>query len=172
MNKLWSLLALLVLFSCAEEPAVRATIKGEQVRSDTLVQINKRSMEMEARDIDNYIRRHELSTTETGTGVHLKFFEDVEGPSPKPEQEVLIEYTISLLNGRQCYASKAGEPEAFVVEHDQVESGLHEAVQLLSPGDSALVIIPSAMAHGLVGDLDQIPMRSTIIYNIRLLALR
>jgi len=85
---------------------------------------------------------------------------------------MLIEHSISLLNGRACYRTKLGEPESFFVEQDDVESGLHEGIQQLSVGDSALVIIPSHLAHGLAGDLDQIPMRSTIIYNIRLLAAR
>jgi FKBP-type peptidyl-prolyl cis-trans isomerase len=52
-----------------------------------------------------------------------------------------------------------------------VESGLHEAIQLLSPGDSALFIIPSYRAHGLVGDMEQIPMRSTVVYHIGLVRL-
>jgi FKBP-type peptidyl-prolyl cis-trans isomerase len=42
---------------------------------------------------------------------------------------------------------------------------------LLSPGDSALFIIPSYRAHGLVGDMEQIPMRSTVVYHIGLVRL-
>jgi FKBP-type peptidyl-prolyl cis-trans isomerase len=52
------------------------------------------------------------------------------------------------------------------VEHDDVESGLHEAVQLLSAGDSAVFILPSFRAHGLAGDRDRIPMRSTVVYRV------
>jgi FKBP-type peptidyl-prolyl cis-trans isomerase len=53
---------------------------------------------------------------------------------------------------------------------DNVESGLHEAIQLLSPGDSALFVIPSYRAHGLIGDQDRIPMRSTLVYRVGLVA--
>jgi hypothetical protein len=34
-----------------------------------------------------------------------------------------------------------------------------------------LFIIPSYRAHGLVGDMEQIPMRSTVVYHIGLVRL-
>jgi FKBP-type peptidyl-prolyl cis-trans isomerase len=52
-----------------------------------------------------------------------------------------------------------------------VESGLHEGVQLLSPGDSAILVIPSYRAHGLIGDQDRIPMRSSVVYRVGLVKL-
>ena len=61
--------------------------------------------------------------------------------------------------------------DRFLVEMDDVESGLHEAIQLMSPGDSAVVLIPSYRAHGLIGDQDRIPMRSSLVYHIGLLKL-
>ena len=163
---------LLFLFSCEDDAVIQAEVRGEKDAQDTLVSLNKDAMRLEQRDILNYIRRRELETIETGTGVHLRLIEDYPGPNIKPGQEVLIEYRISLLNGKECYANEPGLPESFVVEHDHVESGLHQAIQYLSPGDSALVIIPSGLAHGLVGDLDKIPMRSTIVYDLRLLDVR
>ena len=53
---------------------------------------------------------------------------------------------------------------------DNVESGLHEAIQHLSPGDSAVIVIPSYRAHGLIGDQDKVPMRSSVVYRIGLVS--
>ncbi|MBK8226789.1 MAG: FKBP-type peptidyl-prolyl cis-trans isomerase [Flavobacteriales bacterium] len=63
-------------------------------------------------------------------------------------------------------------PEGFLVEEDNVESGLHEAIQQLSVGDSAIIIIPSYRAHGLIGDQDRVPPRSTVVYRIGLAGIR
>jgi FKBP-type peptidyl-prolyl cis-trans isomerase len=72
-----------------------------------------------------------------------------------------------LLNGDTCYRTANGA-ETFRVEHDEVESGLHEAIQHLSEGDSAIIVIPSHRAHGLAGDMAKVPMRSTVVYAIGL----
>ena len=60
----------------------------------------------------------------------------------------------------------------FLVCRDEVESGLHEAIQYLKVGDKAKVIIPSHLAHGIAGDFEKIPPRSTIIYDIHLIAVK
>ena len=41
----------------------------------------------------------------------------------------------------------------------------------MSPGDSAMIIIPSYRAHGLAGDQNKIPMRSSVVYHIGLVKL-
>ncbi|MBP7516014.1 MAG: FKBP-type peptidyl-prolyl cis-trans isomerase, partial [Flavobacteriales bacterium] len=83
-----------------------------------------------------------------------------------------IIFNVSLIDGTVCYASAPGEPEDFTIEKDNVESGLHEAIQRLSVGDSAIIVIPSHRAYGLAGDSKKIPMRSTVIYHLRLVGLR
>lgn len=96
---------------------------------------------------------------------------DVEGPTARPEQWARVNYRLELINGETAYATEPGRPESFMVEKDQVESGLHEVIQLLSPGDSAVIVIPSYRAHGLIGDQERIPMRSTIIYHLGVVAI-
>ncbi len=157
--------SLIVLSACSGEPAKPPPIPPTQ---QELLDDNLRAMRTEAKDIDLYVKRNGLNTVSTGTGVRCAFMRNVEGPVAEPEQLVTVNYRMELLNGTECYSSKPGEPESFRVEHDDVESGLHEAAQLMGVGDSALVIIPSHRAFGLIGDMDKVPMRSTIIYRIGL----
>jgi FKBP-type peptidyl-prolyl cis-trans isomerase len=49
---------------------------------------------------------------------------------------------------------------------------LHEGIQLLHVGDKAIFILPSHLAHGLLGDEDKIPPHSAVIYDIELLGIR
>ena len=55
------------------------------------------------------------------------------------------------------------------VKNFEIESGINEVVSMLSKGDSALVILPHHIAHGLTGDSKKIPPLSTVLYFIKIL---
>ena len=76
------------------------------------------------------------------------------------------------MDGTQCYSSKSNGPERFVVEKTDIESGLHEALKFMCTDDKAKFILPSHLAHGLIGDSDQIPPLVPIIYDIHLLKIK
>jgi FKBP-type peptidyl-prolyl cis-trans isomerase len=84
----------------------------------------------------------------------------------------MIDYSVSLLDGTECYSSKSTGPQEFRIGQDNVESGLHEAILLMKVGDKARFILPPHLAHGLIGDQNKIPAMSTIIYDVELKALR
>jgi FKBP-type peptidyl-prolyl cis-trans isomerase FkpA len=56
-----------------------------------------------------------------------------------------------------------------VVGMEEIESGIHKAVQFMKKGDKALILIPSHLAHGLLGDMNKIPPQTPIIYDIYIL---
>lgn len=155
-----------LFLSCGGDGRVPVRTDQLPATGNDLLQENKDAVKLEAHDMDLYARRHDLALTTTGTGVQYMLIRDAEGPTAKPDQWARVNYRLELLNGDTAYATSSGEPESFMVEMDQVESGLHEAIQLLSAGDSAIIVIPSHRAHGLIGDQDRIPMRSTIVYRL------
>lgn len=168
----WLPAVMLLTASCGGDGRVPVRVQqnAEAPESD-MVKENKDAVKLEQHDIALYAKRHNLQLTATPTGVHYLLHRDVDGPTAKPDQWARVNYRLELLNGDSAYATRPGEPESFMVEMDQVESGLHEAIQLLSPGDSALIVIPSYRAHGLIGDQDRIPMRSTIVYHLGVVAI-
>jgi hypothetical protein len=165
------LIALFLLACNGGDGHVPVRIKNAGRPNDTLMQGNRDAIRLEDRDIELYVQRIGAVTTRTARGVHVQMIRDVDGPTAVPEQWAAVNYRVELLNGDTAYNSSSDGPESFLIEMDDVESGLHEAIQLLSPGDSALFIIPSYRAHGLVGDMDRIPMRSTVVYRIGLVKL-
>ncbi len=164
--------AMLLVMACGGEapPAARSSSSAPE-RTPALVRENQEANRIESRDLANYAARHGLRTFISGTGVHHLLLRDLPGDTARPGQWATINYRLELLNGTACGASDPGRPESFKVEMDHVESGLHEAIQHLSPGDSAVVLIPSYRAHGLLGDLDKVPMRSSVVYHIGLVEL-
>ncbi|MDQ3101958.1 MAG: FKBP-type peptidyl-prolyl cis-trans isomerase [Bacteroidota bacterium] len=149
-------------------PAVERRVPQTQ---EEMIQENRDAIKLENHDIDLYVKRSKFEMNTTGTGIRYSFLRDSAGTTAQAGQWAMVNYHALLLNGDTAYSSETGEPESFKVEMDDVESGLHEAIQLMSPGDSAVIIIPSYRAHGLIGDQNKIPMRSSIVYHIGLVKL-
>lgn len=171
MKAYYCLIALFLLACNGGDGHLPVRIKNAGRPDDTLMRGNRDAVRLEDRDIGLYVQRIGANTVRTARGVHVQMIRDVDGPTAVPEQWAAVNYRVELLNGDTAYTSSSDGPESFLIEMDDVESGLHEAIQLLSPGDSALFIIPSYRAHGLVGDMEQIPMRSSVVYHIGLVRL-
>lgn len=162
---------LVLWLGCGDPPMPPAsTVELPGGTDSSLLEVNRSIARREAADIDAWMRRQGLVLETTGTGVRYRLFRDVAGPPVRPGQYATVAYTLMLLNGDTAYRSNA--PESFLVEEDHVESGLHEAIQFMSPGDSALIVIPSHRAHGLLGDRERIPALSTVVYSIGLRSVR
>lgn len=123
----------------------------------------------ETDEINQYIKLHNYPMQNTGTGIRYMIYEHGTGPLVRPGQYVQITYIINLLDGTVCYDSKQDGAREFCVGKDDVESGVHQAVQLMHQGDKGLFIIPSYLAQGIAGDRDKIPPSAVVIYDISLL---
>lgn len=172
--KALSALIPVMLVACGGNTQPPPAVVGQpHAAQDTrLMDENKRLARREEVDIQDWIRRQGGDMLSTGTGLRYKLVRDVPGDTAQPEQVAVVNFAVFLLNGDTCYVSEPGKPGRFRIEHSDVESGLQEGIQHLSVGDSAVLVIPSALAFGLLGDRDKIPMRSTVVYHIGLVALR
>ena len=141
-----------------------------QIQED-LLQANKDAVGKESKQIDDYVAEKKLTVIKTKTGLRYNIYNEVAGDLAINNQKVVVKYTVTLLDGTECYSTKE-EVEEFTVGKDYVESGLHEGITYMSVGDKAIIIIPSHLAHGLAGDLKKIPFRSTIVYDIELVAIK
>ncbi|MEM9023744.1 MAG: FKBP-type peptidyl-prolyl cis-trans isomerase [Bacteroidota bacterium] len=139
---------------------------------DPLIEVNKRMVAEESERIDAYVKRRGWEMTRTGTGLRYLIYEQGTGETARKGQVARVDFEVSLLSGRVCYDTKASGPKEFLIGMDDVESGVHEGIQYMRVGDRAKMILPSHLAHGLVCDLDKITLRSTIIYDIQLIALQ
>lgn len=169
MRFLYIILSVIVI-SCSGDTEEFQQIDMNQLQEDLLA-ANKKATTIEAKQIEAYINKKNLVMTKTQTGLHYHIYNDVEGDSITTGQRAIVKYTVTLLDGTECYSTKEGVEE-FTVGKDYVESGLHEGIAFMSVGDKAIIIIPSHLAHGLAGDFKKIPFRSTIVYDIELVAIK
>lgn len=167
--KLFILALVLFCSSCGNRNA--KTVTPETLK-EPLISANKKYVVQEADEIEQYIKRHNLDMKKTGTGLRYMIYANGTGAPAQNGKEAKVNYNISLLDGTQCYSSKEKGPKTFLIGQDNVESGLHEGILYMKEGDKAIFILPSHLAHGLLGDENKIPPRSSVVYDIELLKVR
>lgn len=163
-----------LLFSCNnnhEKAPPQVNMRSKEFQ-DKLIEANKMYVKREDDEINQYIAHRGWNMTKTGTGLRYMITHKGSGEKATTERQAKVNYIISLLDGTVCYTSEQNGPKVFVIEKDNVESGLHEGIQLLHVGDKATFILPSHLAHGLLGDEKKIPPHASVIYDIELLELR
>jgi FKBP-type peptidyl-prolyl cis-trans isomerase len=166
------LLILVFLASCSnpeKEKKQEFKIDKEALKKQ-FIEANKLLAKKETDDMDSYARSHNLNFVNTDLGIRYYVYAPSEkGDSIKDKSEITIEYTISLLDGTECYSSKEKGPKTFLVGMEDIESGIHKGVKFLKKGDKAIILIPSHLAHGLLGDMNKIPPQMPIVYDIHIL---
>ena len=161
-------------FSCGEGKPVKKELTQKeylQMKED-MIRANKILQEKESDEIDAYANNKGWKMTMTGTGLRYQILQNGKGDTAKSGQFAKVLYKIFLTDGTQCYSSDKDGPREFKIEEDNVESGLHEGIQLLQPGAKARFILPSHLAHGLTGDNDKIPPMSPVVYEVELISIR
>ena len=164
----------LAVLSCGNGGSDSKKEEPKNLSREELMELNQSRSRVEERRIKKYIERRGRDYQSSGTGLRYSIYEHGDSAAPKAEegQIAVMEFTVRLLNGDTAYSSRPGKPGEFLIGMDHVESGLHEGITYLRPGDKAELIMPPHLAHGLVGDLNEIPMNATIIYDIHLLEVK
>lgn len=166
----WLIILSLFLCACGSPPAVNANITPqEKVIKEQFIKANQSVIAKENDEMDIYGHNHKLTFTRTGSGVRYFVYKASEkGDSIRDGMIIAMHYKVSLLDGTACYESAPGRPLVFEVGHEDIESGIHRGVQYLKKGDKALLLIPSHLAHGLLGDMNKIPPQVPILYQVEI----
>lgn len=166
-----------VLSSCGDSNKTTSkTDLNSKEFQDKLIEANKMYVKKESDEIDQYVAHKGWAMITTGTGLRYMITSKGTGETakldPDSEKFVKVNYKISLLDGTLCYTSEKEGPKEFRVGHDNVEAGLHEGIQYMNVGDKAVFILPSHLAHGLIGDQSKIPAKSSVLYEIEFLSMK
>ena len=142
----------------------------EKVKNQ-FIKANQQVVVKETDEMDYYQKSHKMPFVKTNSGIRYYVYKpSIKGESLKNDDIVRINYTVSLLNGTECYSSKTDGIKEFIIGMANIEDGLHKALLYLKSGDKALVLIPSHLAHGLLGDSKKIPPMSPIIYDVEIIS--
>ena len=106
----------------------------------------------------------------TASGLQYKVLTAGSGASPKPTDEVTVNYRGTLLDGTEFDSSyKRGEPATFQV--GRVIPGWTEALQLMKPGAKYVLFIPPQLAYDMRSP-PPIPPGSMLRFDVELLSVK
>jgi FKBP-type peptidyl-prolyl cis-trans isomerase FklB len=106
----------------------------------------------------------------TASGLQYKVLAAGSGESPKPTDEVTVNYRGTLLDGTEFDSSyKRGTPATFQV--NRVIPGWTEALQLMKPGAKFQLFIPPQLAYDM-RSRPPIPPGSMLLFDVELLSVK
>ena len=86
--------------------------------------------------------------------------------TPQYGELVTFKYDISTLEGNAIYSAQEIGLREYVIDKEDLFTGLRQALKILKEGETATFLFPSHKAFGYYGDSDRIgrntPIRSTI----------
>lgn len=136
--------------------------------NDQFVEANQLQIQKESDEMDAFERSHGQGFVKTRSGIRYRVYKpSVTGDSIRKGMAINLHYTLYLLDGTSCYTSGTEGLKGFVVEEENLESGIHIGLQYLKRGDKALLLIPSHLAHGLLGDFNKVPPQMPILYDVQ-----
>lgn len=172
MKKYCKYLIILLLgcsISCEEKPQKQPIPVSKSEMKNSMETANRYLLNEEANDIANYIKRHGLEMSTTGTGLRYQILKQGNGKRIEKGEKVILEYELGSIAGDLFYSSENDGVKTFVVGEGGVETGLDEAMTYLHQGDVAKLIIPFHLAYGLHGDDRRIPEYATLVYTIKII---
>ena len=163
------LVILLLLVACTETEKPKAIPQWDQEKS---TEMNKNLAIEEEIQIKLFLEQHkDWKMEKSGTGLQYFIYEEGEGSIGSVGQTADVEMKITLLDGSEVYSTKKDHVDEFVIDKSEIESGIHEGIKKMKKGGKAKLIIPSHLAHGLIGDFEKIPPLSILVVDIHLLNL-
>ena len=104
----------------------------------------------------------------TASGLQYRIINSGVGNSPAKTDSVTVNYEGSLLNGKIFDSSyKRGKPVTFQVK--RVIPGWQQALELMKPGATWELFIPSKLAYGKMGIPGSIPPNSLLKFKVNLI---
>jgi len=168
-NSLLMVFSLFSLIGCDNDIKVSHSSSNIRPFDDTIVNYNRQVVKTENQEIEDFIERYKWKMKKSQTGLRYIIYNLGNGPKASKGKLVKINYSVRLLNGKEIYNSDKLGAKQFIVGQGQIESGIEEGILMLRAGDRAKFVIPSHLAYGLLGDLDKVPERAVLIYDIEVL---
>jgi FKBP-type peptidyl-prolyl cis-trans isomerase len=160
-----------LLFTHCGDPAKEDHKKpiDEEALKKQFEKANKALIQKENDEMDYYAKSHQMNFVRTGSGIRYFVYAPSEkGDSIRDNMEITMSFKVSLMDGTEVYNSKQSGKRTFKVGYENIESGIHKGVQYLKRGDKALLLVPSHLAHGLLGDYKKIPPQMPIVYDVQI----
>lgn len=162
----------LVLFSCKSPEARRPVMQKTGSYVDQSVQRNRQLVAEEEGRIQEIIATDSSNTyISSPYGFWYYYNEEDTTATVTPEFGDVVEfdYNIETLDGRTIYSEEELDTKTYVMDQEELFTGLREGLKLMNEGETVTFLFPSHKAFGFYGDKDRIgsdvPLRATVTLN-------
>jgi FKBP-type peptidyl-prolyl cis-trans isomerase len=106
----------------------------------------------------------------TASGLQYKILEEGNGPSPKGDESVVVNYKGTLIDGKEFDSSyKRNMPAEFPIKN--VIPGWTEGLQLMKKGGKAMLFVPPELGYG-DRPRQNIPSNAVLIFEVELVDIK
>ncbi len=175
MRRSLKLLVLLLAMAC--KPGTESQEASEfnqdppRKSRESSIEAHRAIVQKEVASIQAYIKDRDLDLARNGTGIYYQIDSLGEGESPVTGDEVIYNYKISMLNGSVLYQNE-DRPARLLIDQEDAEIGLHEALKMLRLGDKGFFILPSHRAFGVAGDQNKVPPFTALVYQLEIIEIQ
>lgn len=171
MNKIWIIVAVVAfIFSvnACKQKQNKQNRNRSAVLQENLLQMNQKEMRAENRQIEDFIKRYGWNMKQSKSGLRYMIVEKNSNKFANTGDMITFAYILRNIKGDEVYTSDEKGLFQFRLKKDHVIAGIQQMMEYIAEGDKAKVIIPAYLGYGLTGDMDKIPPRSTLIYDIEI----
>lgn len=165
---------ILTLISC-DNPIPRRPVSHHTTSFiQESVELNKNINAAEEKAILYYIAQDSLKNyTPSKNGFWYASINQVENQNEKPDvgDNVLFEYEVLDLNNRLIYSMEEIGQINYIIDKENLTTGLQEGLKLMKEGEEMLFLFPSFKAFGFTGDQEKIGIKQPLVYKVKLISI-
>jgi len=163
------------IVSCTQQEARRPKTRSTGTFIKESVERNKTLIAQEEAMIQGFIQKdtiHNYTASKNGFWYFYVHRSLQETYTPRKGDTLVYEYNVAKIAGDTIYTKQEIGIQEYIVNKQQIISGLRHGLQLMKKGETATFLFPSHVAYGYHGDTKKvgtnIPIQSTItLLNIK-----
>ena len=161
MNKLLTIGVLILVATSCKSPEARHPIS---VKSGSFIDESvKRNIKLYAKEeasiteIMTQNPEHNYITSESGFWYYYNTkLEEETFKTPSFGDFITYDYNVKSLNGTLIYSKEELKTQNYIMEKQELFTGLREGLKLMKAGETVTFLFPSQKAYGYYGDEDKI----------------
>ncbi|GGZ78644.1 gliding motility-associated peptidyl-prolyl isomerase GldI [Algibacter mikhailovii] len=169
MNKLIPLIILLLVFGCKTPEARKPVSVQTGSFIDESVERNKKLNAKEQASIENLLKKQNKEYLTSESGFWYYYNTKIETDtliSPSFGDVVNYNYNVKSLNGQLIYTKADLKTQNYIMDKEELFTGLREGLKLMKTGETVTFLFPSQKAYGYYGDENRIGSNTPLICEV------
>ena len=169
MNKLLTLILVFLVFNCKTPEARRPVSVKTGSFIDASVERNKKLNAMEQAAIEKLMKQQKKDYIASESGFWYYYNNKVEIDSLKTPvfgNIINYNYNVKTLNGNLIYSKEGIKTQVYVMDKQELFTGLREGLKLMKTGETVTFLFPSQKAYGYYGDENKIDSNTPLICEV------